>query len=291
MNELAIKENNDELATVEVGMTAAAAREQYEIQAASIMAKKFPRDELAANQKLINVFTRAEAANRACYSFPRGGTKVTGASVQLARQAARCWGNLRSGFTVVSVDNDFVHIKGYCLDLETNSRREEESKFKKKVQRKINGVSAWVTPDDRDLRELINKNGAICERNAILALIPPDMISDAIKRANDTLRAAAAGELKANKEDTIKAMLSYFASLDVTQEMLEKLLGHAVKDVNAEELAELRKVLISIKDGNTKREDHFDLPQNKASAAVESLAEDLKAVKPEKSDKKQVSLA
>lgn len=283
MNDLAIREENGVIPTPEAGLTAAAAREQYEIQAAMIMAKKFPRDELKANLKLMDVVSRAEAAEAACYSFKRGGAQVKGPSVRLARQAARCWGNLRSGFTVVSVDQDFVHIKGYCLDLETNTRREEESKFKKRVQRKVwaNNVSVteWVVPDERDLRELVNKNGAICERNAVLGIIPSDMVSDAIKKANATLISAAAGELKLNKTDTLKALLSLFSSIDVNQEMLEKYLGHSLDTVGAEELADLKQILMSIRDGNTKRDEHFDMPKNKASAAVESLAEDLKSVK------------
>jgi len=49
--------------------------------------------------------------------------------------------------------------------------------------------------------------------------------------------------------------------------------------VNADELADLKQVIVSMRDGNTKRDDHFDVPKNKSSAAVESLTEDLKAEK------------
>ena len=50
----------------------------------------------------------------------------------------------------------------------------------------------WTVPDERDLRELTNRRGAICVRNAILALVPPDLVEDAMATADQTLEALLA---------------------------------------------------------------------------------------------------
>src|ERR1044072_8128022 len=72
----------------ELAPTAAAAEKQFEIQSAIVLAKKFPRDEDAAFQKLMKASGRTSFAEEAEYSFPRGGQQVRGPSVNPARQAA-----------------------------------------------------------------------------------------------------------------------------------------------------------------------------------------------------------
>lgn len=79
----------------ELATTGAAAKERAEIESAIIVAKKFPRNEEACFQKLMKAASRSSFAEDATYSFPRGDTNVTGPSVNLAREAARIWGNIR----------------------------------------------------------------------------------------------------------------------------------------------------------------------------------------------------
>jgi len=79
----------------DVGGLAVISREQHEIQAAIISAKKFPRDENQAYAKAIKSVQRPSMAESATYNFPRGGKSISGPSVDLARELARCWGNIR----------------------------------------------------------------------------------------------------------------------------------------------------------------------------------------------------
>src|SRR5690606_40175898 len=130
----------------EVGAAAAVAREEAEIKSAIFLARQFPRNEFAAYNKVIKACERPGLAEEAVYNFPRGGQRVSGPSVNLAREIARCWGNVRYGLRVVSVDEDMVHIRGYAYDLETNAHVEHEDKFEKLVYRKSQG---WVKPDER----------------------------------------------------------------------------------------------------------------------------------------------
>lgn len=250
----------------DVGALSAVAREQSEMQAAVISAKKFPRNEAGAYTRIIKAMERPAMAEDAAYRFPRGGKDVAGPSVRLARECARCWGNIRYGVRIVSIDDDSVHIKGFALDLETNAYVESEAKFAKKIQRrnKQTGITQWIEPDERDLRELVNKHGAIACRNALLQILPSDVVEDAMSKAVDTCRKVAAGELKGNRDQTVKNLALAFDEFAVSVEMLEKSLGHPLSAITPEEVTELKGIYKSMRDGHTKREDHFEFVSDKA---------------------------
>src|SRR5690606_16214410 len=190
------------------------------------------------------------------YSFPRGNQIVTGPSVQLAREIARCWGNIRFGLRVVSMDDQMVHIRGYAYDAETNAYVEAEDKFSKLIFRRGRG---WVQPDERELRELVNRRGAILVRNCILQVVPSDIVEDAQRVVQETLRKAAQGEIDQNRDDAIRRLALAFDGLGVSTEVLERYLGHPLSAITAEEIAHLRGVYKSIVDGHTRTVDHFDL--------------------------------
>ena len=249
------------------GTASSVAREEAEMKSAIVLARANPRNEHAAFTKIMGSCQRHSFAEGALYNFPRGGQAVIGPSVQMARELARCWGNMRFGIRIVTEDAASVHIKGYAYDLESNNYIEAEDKFAKKVQRKQrDGTTAWVTPDERDLRELVNRRGAICVRNAILQIMPPDIVDDAMGRVQQTLKEAANGELAADRPGAIKRMVLAFANVHVTAEMMTQKLGHSLDIITDAELAELRTIYASIRDGNSKREEHFDVGGPKQDA-------------------------
>lgn len=268
----------------QVGAVASVAREEAEVKAAIVLARRFPRDEAAAYTKIMRSCDRPGFAEGAAYRFPRGGQNVTGPSVDLARELARCWGNVRYGLRVVSADADTIHIKGYAYDCETNNYTEAEDKFARLVQRKNKGtgVTEWVPPDERDTRELVNRRGAICVRNAILQLMPPDLIDDALERTTTTMRKAAAGEIKQDPAQAMRRMAAAFAEFGVTSEMLAKKLGHSLAEMSPDELASLRQIYASIRDGQSKREEYFEIggATSAAGSRAEQVLGDLKG-KPE----------
>lgn len=264
-----------ELAT-QAGTISTVAREEAELKGALILARNFPRDEANCYARMMRSCGRAAFAESAAYSFPRGGSNVTGPSVDLAREAARLWGNLRYGLRLVSVDDDYVHIKGYAFDLETNTMTEAEDKFRKLVQRKVGPREArrteWVEPDERDLRELVNRRGAICVRNAILQLIPPDVVDDAMRACDETMKKAAKGDLTQDRTQAIRRIAVAFDKLGVNTDMLVAKLGCALDAISDDQLVELRKIYKSLLDGNTRRDDHFapavQPPQSNAGVAA-----------------------
>ena len=253
--------------STELAPTAAAAEKQFEIQSAIVLAKKYPRDEDAAFQKLMKACGRTSFAEEAEYSFPRGGQQVRGPSVNLAREAARVWGNVRYGITILRDDTGSRQIQGWAWDLETNTKISAEDDFRKLIFRKGKG---WIEPDERDLRELTNRRGAILARNCILQVVPKDLIEDARAKCNETLRATAAKDPDAARKKIILA----FSELNVTPEMLSAYLEHPLAQASPSEIADLRAVYKSISDGNTTWADYV---AGNSEAAAEDLRNKTKA--------------
>lgn len=234
--------------TFELAPTAGAAEKQFEIQSAIVIAKRFPRNEDAAFEKLMKASKRISFAEDAAYSFPRGATTVEGPSVNLAREAARVWGNVRFGLDVIRDDEESRQIRAWAWDMESNVRVSAEDDFKKLIQRKQKGGGTlWVKPDERDLRELTNRRGAILVRNCLLQIVPKDLVEDAMARCKETLRKGA----EQDPETARKRLILAFSEINVSPEMLESALGHKLAESSPAEIAELRKVYKSIADGNS----------------------------------------
>lgn len=286
--------DNNQIAIREVGAVSAMTREQADIQSAIVTAKQFPRSEAQAFEKAMRSFERRSLAEAAQYKFPRGTSTVSGPSVDCARELARCWGNVRYGLSIVSLDDEYVHIQGWASDIETNNKVVAEDKFKKKIQRKRDGVTTWVEPDERDLRELINRRGAICVRNAILQILPPDLVEDAIKQANKTLLSSAKDALSKSRDEVIREIVLAYTKLGITPDLIEKRLGHSMSNIDEHELSELREIYKSIRDGQAKREDFFELAGEKeglkerllkkAGGKDKTLAEQIEVVAVEPKD-------
>lgn len=270
------------ISTEKVGALAAVSREQAEIQAACVMAMQRPRNEDDAIVRVLKTCNRAGFAKKARYTYPRGNTQIAGPSVNFAREFARVWGNIRYGYRVVEFDpiNERTRIMGWALDLESNSYVSIELDFANRVQRKQDdGSTRWVRPNERDYRELSAKNGAIAERNSILKLFPPDVIEDAMNRCLDTQRGKAKSDLEGNRERTVRGLIEAFTEIAVSTEMLERKLGHSVKDVDADELAQLREIYVTIRDGQSKRDEYFDFqdpaPASDGKKSLDDVTNDL----------------
>lgn len=242
---------------LELATTGAAAAEQHKIQAALVVAKKFPRDEMGSYQAIIKATKRPTFAEDTMYRFPRSGSDIEGPSVYLAREMARAWGNIRYGLAVLRDDAESRLIRGWAWDLQTNSYVEADDDFAKLVFRKKGG---WIKPDERDLRELTNRRGAILIRNCLLQLLPSDFIVDACESAKQTLIAGA----KADPDATLKKLTTAFSSLGVTTTMLGEWLAVRrevekanITDATAEDIVELRQIYKSICDGNSKIGEYF----------------------------------
>jgi hypothetical protein len=243
-------EKHQPQALAEMGTAAAIARAQQEVQGAIIVAKRFPRNEDDCRAKLLKACKRTEFAEDAEYNFPRGGQDVAGPSVYLAREAARLWGNIQYGFEVIRDDQETRMIRSFAWDMESNARTIQEDSFRKLIFRKKGG---WVEPDERDLRELTNRRAAIGYRNCILQLIPSDYVNEACREANRTLQNKAAQDPDGERKKIVDA----FAEINVMPSKLEEIIGHKLAEASPPEIAKLRGIYKSIRDGNSTIADYL----------------------------------
>lgn len=230
----------------------ASSRAAQETQAAMTVAKRFPRDETAAIARIQQSCKRQLLAEQAIYTYPRGGTKVTGPSIRLAEAMAQAWGNLDFGVIELTQENGHSEVMAYCWDLETNTRQTKVFTVKHERHTK-KGVTHLDDP--RDVYETVANQGARRLRACILGVIPGDVQDLAVAECRKTL----AGNNSEPLVDRVRKMIDKFGALSVTQEMLEKRLGYKVSACDEHDLVNLRSIYTSLKDGMSKREDWFDL--------------------------------
>ncbi len=251
----------------------AASRQAQEVQALAIMAKRFPRDETSAITRIVESCKRVKLAECAMYSYPRGGTKVTGPSIRLAETMARCWGNLDFGIVELEQRGGESDVMAYCWDLETNVRQTKV--FTVKHLRHTRQGDTTLT-DPRDIYEMTANQGARRLRACILGVIPGDVQDSAVEQCEKTLSGGSGEPLI----DRIRKMVVAFADMGVTQEMLEGRLQHPIASCNEQDFIALRKIFVGLKDGMSAREDWFELPtatsSKKPGSKTEQMAADVK---------------
>lgn len=242
------------------------------------VAKRFPRDEQAAAGALLRAADRVGFAERASYAYPRGGSTITGPSIILAREFMRAWGNIESGFAVIDANDEWTTIEAWAIDLQTNARKREQRRFRSKIQRKNYKTkeTEWVVPDERDYGELVNRNAAKAERNAILALMPRDVVDDCLDRCLKTLAAVADGRIKADPERVVRNILATYQAIGVTRVQLEEKIGCTLEGMSGEKLEELRGIYRGISSGEVEVSSAFPPPVEKgAKGAADVLRERL----------------
>lgn len=245
------------------------ARQAQEVQVAMLAAKKFPRDELYAIERIRKSCQRLKLAENAIYQYPRGGQQVSGPSIRLAEAIAQNWGNMESGVIELESANGSSSMMSYAWDLETNTR---DAKIFTVEHKRDTKKGTYELTDARDIYEATANFAARRKRACILSVVPADVVELAVVECRKTL---ASGDTRSVSE-ILKEMLKHFKELGVTKEQLEKYLDKKVADLLKEDLVDLRGIYKAIKDGQAKKEDYFgkeDPTAGAAKTAQEKLAE------------------
>lgn len=238
------------------------ARAVQEVQAAMIVAKKFPRDVDAAYARVMKACQRKSLAERAVYKYQRGGGNVEGASIRMAEEIARNFGNIDYGIKILERRGDESTAMAYCWDLETNTRQTRI--FQVKHIRDKRGGGQKLT-EERDIYEIVANMGARRLRACILGVIPADIVEDALIMCKRTISAEAA---RTPIDERRRKTLVAFDSVGVNQAMLERHLKHPFAECSHDELTELTTIFNAIRDGIGKREDYFEFQRTETPAAV-----------------------
>lgn len=261
-------------------------REAQEVQAAVFMAKQFPRNENESIARIMRACDRIGLATKAVYSYPKGGTNVTGPSVRLAEAMAQAWGNIQSGVVELEQRDGESTCMAYCWDIETNTRECKIFTVKHQISTK-KGMK--VLTDPREIYELVANQGARRKRACILNIIPGDVTELAVERCNKTLQSGNRRPLI----DRLREMVDFFQTrFSVPLSSIEKYFGYKLDAFTEQDGITLANIFNALKDGEAKREDYFQLP--KITAAEDEPEPDSKenaAPKTsKKGDAKQVSI-
>lgn len=250
-------------------------RQTQEVQGQIIMAKKFPRDEIAARNRILTACQRKRLAEQAEYEYQRGTSKVTGVSIRLAEAMAQNWGNLDFGFVELEQRAGESQVMAYCWDLETNTR---QTKIFAVPHIRETKKGNYPLESSRDIYEQVANQATRRVRACILGIIPGDIVEEAVEQCRNTLVNGGEKPLEDLIKDCVRTAEKVY---QVPQESLEKYIGCKASAFSMNDLIRLKRVFNSIKDGMAKREEVFELPGSEKKEAEDAFAQK------EKKDKKE----
>ncbi len=267
------------LATVDRSATALAAQARASIQARVWLALAHPRSLPKVRDLILSQVKRPSLAKRAVYAIERGkkeavvdGRKqwvpnlVEGPSIKLANTLRIAMGNIGTSDAIVADDHETRTVEVTAIDYETNSSESRQIAVRKVVERK--GSRDGRPPDrqivgsrknsygdlvylcvatEAEIQEAQNSQAARARRNAILALIPADIVEDAVAAAKAVAASAAAQQ----RAQLVSDLKSRYAKVGVTQAELAEYLGKAIDDASADELVGLAMLHTGITDRQT----------------------------------------
>lgn len=246
-----------------------------EVQAAMILARQFPRDEVRVLDKIENAFSRQSLADASTYVYARGGTNITGASIRAAEAIAQLWGNCKFGFNELSRGTangiSYSEVEAFAWDIETNARR--EVKFRVPHVRDTKGGRKLLT-DERDIYEMIANQAQRRVRACIMAVIPGDVFDKALETARKKTTANVD-----MSPDAMQKVLSAFEKLGITKERIEARFQRKFSALEPGQVVILRNIWTSIKDGIGSADDHFPILEEsteKAETKTASVREKIK---------------
>jgi hypothetical protein len=250
---------------------AAIQREAQEVQAMMVIAKKFPRDQVQAMDRILQSFTRPTLAEGALYSYNRGGSDVTGPSIRCAEAIAQMWGNLSFGIRELDQRNGESTVEAFAWDLESNTR---QVKVFQVPHMRHTKRGSYRLEDPRDIYEMVANQGARRLRACILGVIPGDVIEAATRQAEVTLTTTAD-----TSPEAIKKMVDAFAGFGVTREQIEKRIQRRLDSITPALMVQMKKVYQSLRDGMSSTADWFEVEASVPAADGAQSASRTESVK------------
>lgn len=236
------------------------ARAVAEVQAAIVVAQQCPRNTQQAVAEMRESCRQKGLADRAFFRYSRGGGQITGPSVHLARELARCWGNLQYGISELRRDDStgISEMQAFAWDVQTNTRAAHIFVVPHRCDTR-NGSRPLT--DMRDIYENNANNGARRLREAIFAVLPTWYTEEAKDLCAATVRDGGGKPLPTRVADAIKA----FEGKGVTADRLEQKLGRSSDRWNEYDVAQLLVTFTSLQRGEVTVDEEF--PAQRVTAA------------------------
>lgn len=229
-------------------------RAAAEVYASVLSAKNSPRDQQMARRLMRDACGMKALAEQAFFRFNRGGSQVSGPTVHLARELARCWGNIQYGVQELRRDDEAgqSEMQAFAWEMETNARA--SSIFIVPHKRDKKGGPEALN-DMRDIYENNANNGARRVREAIFSVLPMWYVEEAKELCVETLKGDGSVPLQ---QRISKAIEKFTVDLRVTEQQLVEKLGRPASAWTELDLANLTVIIRSIQNGETTVADEFE---------------------------------
>jgi len=238
-----------------------------EVQAAVMVARQFPRIESYSITRMTESCKQQALAKRAFYSFPKGGSTVAGETIHLAKELARCWGNIQYGLAELRRDDEFAQseMQAWAWDMESNER--VSTTFIVPHARWASG-KAQKLADFRDIYENNSNNGSRRLREMIFSVLPVWYIEQAKELCTATLKHGGGVPLA----QRIARGTAAYQGRGVTIDQLEQNRGRKVADWTDMDLAQLEILWQSMERGEVTKDEAFPTERVTASEIVQQAA-------------------
>lgn len=247
-------------------------RELAETQTKYLMAERFPRDERAAMDRILNAFGRRTLAEKAAYQFARGGTDIAGPSIRAAEAIAQQWGNMDSGWRELQRGVDaggvpFSEVEAFCVDLQARNTKRLTFIVRHWRDTKSGG---YKLKDERDIYELCANQAQRRLRACILASIPGDVTEAAMQQADATLKASAD-----TSPEAMAKMLEAFMPFGVTKDHIEKRIQRRLDAIQPAQVVSLKRIYASLRDDMSTPGEWFEMgdapPHPETTASLDKV--------------------
>jgi hypothetical protein len=231
-----------------------------EVEAAIVVAMRYPRNVAVAVEAMREACKQKALAEKAFFRFPRGGTAVSGASIHLARELARVWGNFQYGISELDRDdeNGKSEMLAFAWDVQTNTRN--SSSFINPHMRDKRGGPERLT-DMRDIYESNANSGARRVRETIFASLPTWFVEEAKDICSQTLADGGGKPLAQRVADAT----GKFGQMGITPRQLEDKIGRPSDKWIDQDVAQLSVIFKSLVRGEITRDEEF--PPERVTAA------------------------
>lgn len=239
-------------------------RELAETQTKYLMAERFPRNEVAAMDRILNAFSRPTLAEKAAYQFARGGSDIAGPSIRAAEAIAQQWGNMDSGWREMQRGTDatgvpFSEVEAFCIDLQARNTKRLTFIVRHWRDTKQGG---YKLKDERDIYELCANQAQRRLRACILASIPGDVTEAAMQQADVTLKSKAD-----TSPEAMQKMVAAFADFGVQREHIEKRIQRRIDAITPAQVVSLKRIYVSLRDDMSVAADWFEIDASADGAA------------------------
>ena len=195
------------------------ARSVAEVAAAVRVAQDNPRDEAKALERMRQACSQRSLADRAFWTLPRGGKSLRGSSVHLAREIARCWGNLDYGIRELRRDDTAgqSEMQAWAWDQENNVRSTRSFIVPHAIM--ANKQRKHLT----DLSDVANNNNSVAARavrETIFTILPVWFRDEAEAIAHRTLEGGGGDKPLAQQVADMVAL--YADTFNVTAAQMEE---------------------------------------------------------------------